>query len=234
MGSRSALAVSGFRLRARLGFSVPASSFRPARRYPRVRIWRSSFERQRDLNPPEQRAAQRTLRLCSTPDRPASSVVYSLGALAACATTQPGLPGSSTDLSTRCPQPSRKARRVHLPVASPPVLCWLHPARRTGRLRFANEAESGSLALRLACSPCEFPPTPLLRSTLAWPPRTGNYMANSFQFTSSASLIPAHRAPASGLLDWTAKRGEDCRPDAVRRSTGSGGQHGCRNGRVRS
>jgi hypothetical protein len=54
--------VSSFRLRARLGFSIPASSFRPARRYPRVSIWRSSFERQRDFNPPEQCAAQRTLR----------------------------------------------------------------------------------------------------------------------------------------------------------------------------
>jgi hypothetical protein len=32
---------------------------RPARNYPRFWIWRSSFERQRDLNPPEQRAAQR-------------------------------------------------------------------------------------------------------------------------------------------------------------------------------
>src|SRR6202034_1792641 len=61
IGSRSTLAVSSFRLRARLGFSIPASSFRPARHYPRVRIWRSSFERQRDLNPPDQRAAQRTL-----------------------------------------------------------------------------------------------------------------------------------------------------------------------------
>ena len=61
IGSRSTLAVSSFRLRARLGFSIPASSFRPARHYPRVRIWRSSFERQRDFNPPDQRAAQRTL-----------------------------------------------------------------------------------------------------------------------------------------------------------------------------
>ena len=31
---------------------------RPARFYPRFRIWRSSFERQRDFNPPEQRVAQ--------------------------------------------------------------------------------------------------------------------------------------------------------------------------------
>src|SRR5258707_10445322 len=36
-------------------------SSRPARHYPRFWIWRSSFERQRDLNPPEQRAAQRTI-----------------------------------------------------------------------------------------------------------------------------------------------------------------------------
>src|SRR5579864_8934113 len=34
---------------------------RPARFYPRFRIWRSSFERQRDFNPPEQRAAQHAL-----------------------------------------------------------------------------------------------------------------------------------------------------------------------------
>jgi hypothetical protein len=40
---------------------------RPARFYPRFRIWRSSFERQRDLNPPEQRAAQRALFRCTTP-----------------------------------------------------------------------------------------------------------------------------------------------------------------------
>ena len=40
---------------------------RPARRYPRVWIWRPSSERQRDLNPPEQRAAQRTLRARPSP-----------------------------------------------------------------------------------------------------------------------------------------------------------------------
>jgi hypothetical protein len=60
-GFRSALAVSGFRLRARLGFSIPAFSLRPARHYPRFRIRRPSSGRQRDFNPPEQRAAQRTL-----------------------------------------------------------------------------------------------------------------------------------------------------------------------------
>src|SRR5437870_3768279 len=45
-------------------------SLRPARRYPRFRIRRSSSERQRDFNPPEQRAAQHTLRHSPTsPER---------------------------------------------------------------------------------------------------------------------------------------------------------------------
>src|SRR6478672_12570426 len=33
-------------------------------------IWRPSFERQRDFNPPEQRAAQRTLQAPPSPSRP--------------------------------------------------------------------------------------------------------------------------------------------------------------------
>lgn len=66
-GFRSALAVSGFRLRARLGFSIPVSFLWPARHYPRVRIQRSSFERRRDFNPHEQYAAQHTLRASQTP-----------------------------------------------------------------------------------------------------------------------------------------------------------------------
>ena len=61
-GCRSALAVSGFRLRARLGFSIPSISLRPARHYPRFWIQRPSSGRRRDFNPPEQCAAQRTLR----------------------------------------------------------------------------------------------------------------------------------------------------------------------------
>src|SRR5216683_7922975 len=58
-GFRSALA------RVRLSLSCPFRLLhtfhllRPARHYPRVRIWRSSFERPRDLNPPERCAAQR-------------------------------------------------------------------------------------------------------------------------------------------------------------------------------
>ena len=60
-GSRSALAVSSFRLRARVGFFIPSFFLRPARHYPRFWIWHPSSGRQRDFNPPEQRAAQRTL-----------------------------------------------------------------------------------------------------------------------------------------------------------------------------
>jgi hypothetical protein len=61
-GFRSVLAVSSFRLRVRLDVSIP-SAF-PAHSEatnPASWIWRPSFERQRDFNPPEQRAAQCTL-----------------------------------------------------------------------------------------------------------------------------------------------------------------------------
>ena len=72
-GCRSALAVSGFRFRARLGFSIPSFSLRPARHYPRFRIQRPSSGRRRDFNPPEQRAAQRTLPVSLTSPARASS-----------------------------------------------------------------------------------------------------------------------------------------------------------------
>jgi hypothetical protein len=44
-------------------------SLRPARHYPRFQIRRSSSERRRDFNPPEQRAAQHTLLRHPTPHR---------------------------------------------------------------------------------------------------------------------------------------------------------------------
>src|SRR3954447_17358983 len=67
LGFRSALAC------VRLSLSCPFKLLhtfhlpRPTRHYPRLRIQRSSFERRRDFNPPEQRAAQRTLRPPPTP-----------------------------------------------------------------------------------------------------------------------------------------------------------------------
>jgi hypothetical protein len=68
-GFRSALAC--FQLSPSCPFRLPHTFLllRPARHYPRVRIWRSSFERKRDLNPPERCAAQRTLPRCPTPRR---------------------------------------------------------------------------------------------------------------------------------------------------------------------
>jgi hypothetical protein len=60
-GPKSEKLVSGFRLRARLGFSIPSRPLWAARRYPRFWISRSSSEHERDFNPPEQYAAQRTI-----------------------------------------------------------------------------------------------------------------------------------------------------------------------------
>jgi hypothetical protein len=60
-GSRSPLAVSRFPLRARLELSIPVSHFGQRGITPASWIRRSSSERQRDFNPPDQCAARRTL-----------------------------------------------------------------------------------------------------------------------------------------------------------------------------
>jgi hypothetical protein len=60
-GFRSVLAVSGFRLCARLDFSIPSFFSQPARHYPRLWIQRPSSERRGDFNPHDSCAAQRTL-----------------------------------------------------------------------------------------------------------------------------------------------------------------------------
>ena len=69
-----------FQLRARVGFPLLMVP-RPARHYPRLRIWRPSSERQRDFNPPDLSAAQHTLRI-APPLRLAS--VFALGARTPC------------------------------------------------------------------------------------------------------------------------------------------------------
>ena len=61
-GSRSVLAISSFRLRARLDVFIPSTLSGQRGYEPRFWIWRPSFERQRDFNPPEQCVAQRTCR----------------------------------------------------------------------------------------------------------------------------------------------------------------------------
>ena len=100
-GSRSPLAVSGFRLRARVGFSIPASP-RPARNYPRLRIRRPSSGRRRDLNPPDHHAAQRTL--CNRPtSQPRASWAYGL---------RPS-PGDPPKGWVRLGSPGSRARSFH-------------------------------------------------------------------------------------------------------------------------
>jgi hypothetical protein len=105
----------------------------------------------------------------------------------------PGLPGSSTDLSTRgVPNhPGRFAGCFCLLLTND--LVRLPPSRRTGPLGFPIEAESGSLALRLACSPPDSP-VPLPRLALVrLHAEQAIYMVNSFQFKRSARLILAYR-----------------------------------------
>ena len=63
-GSRSVLAISSFRLRARLDVFIPSTLSGQRGYEPRFWIWRPSFERQRDFNSPEQCAAQRTCPYC--------------------------------------------------------------------------------------------------------------------------------------------------------------------------
>ena len=66
-GFRSALACFPLSLSCPFRLRHTFHLLRPARHYPRVWIWRSSFERQRDFNPPEHCAAQRTLCRSTTP-----------------------------------------------------------------------------------------------------------------------------------------------------------------------
>jgi len=97
-GFRSALACIRLSLSCPFRLLHTFHLLRPARLYPRVRIWRSSFERQRDFNPPEQRAAQRTLWGCKTAPR---SVRASFGRPLVARTSRPisrgGPPGVRGD-----------------------------------------------------------------------------------------------------------------------------------------
>jgi hypothetical protein len=63
----------------------------------------------------------------------------------------------SQSVSTRHPLSPRKARQLHTPVASLPTLGFTYPGRMATFEKF-NEAEVGSLALRLALSPLKASP----------------------------------------------------------------------------
>jgi hypothetical protein len=72
-------------------------SLRPARRYSRFWIQRSSSERRRDFNPPEQHAAQRTLRSRPSTDR--ASLAISLSLIGLLTPVPPGDPISPPEVT---------------------------------------------------------------------------------------------------------------------------------------
>ncbi len=59
---------------------------------------------------------------------------------------------SGCSVDARRPQPPRAARRLHTPVASP-LACGFAFSGRLAATELRNEAESGSLTLRLTSSP---------------------------------------------------------------------------------
>src|SRR5208337_2387073 len=96
----------------------------------------------------------------------------------------------------RRPQPPRRARRLLAPITSPPVSGFITYGRLAAPT-LHNEAESGSLALRLTGSPHEASPHGLLRLTLArLPVEWAIDRVSSFQPTRSARFILAlHTLP---------------------------------------
>ena len=91
----------------------------------------------------------------------------------------------------RCPLSPRTARRLLLPVASSPVPGFILFGG-LATVILCNEAETGSLALRLACSPCKASPVGSLPLTLArLLAKRAIYKISSFQNIRSARLILA-------------------------------------------
>jgi hypothetical protein len=86
----------------------------------------------------------------------------------------------SRSVLARRPQPPRRSRPVLAHFF--PAHRRLHPVRRTGRSLLSNEAESGSLPLRLTSPPArgfDAPGFPSRRSPASC--CTSNYMVNSFR-----------------------------------------------------
>ena len=100
----------------------------------------------------------------------------------------PGLPGSSTDLFLRA-VPNHPGRFDERLLIASPADIRLHPIWRTGHLQQRNEAESGSLALRLTgLLPGFHQPDCSDSLRFRYMYERAIYMVNSFQFTRSARL----------------------------------------------
>ena len=110
---------------------------------------------------------------------------------------RPGLPGSSADLSLRAvpSHPGKSGDCIY-----PLLLHRCQASSQSGGLATSirNEAETGSLALRLTVSPFEASSNGLLRSTLDWlHGEWAIHMVSSFHLTRSARLGLAH--PMNGI-----------------------------------
>ena len=111
-----------------------------------------------------------------------------------------GLPGSSANLSARAvPNHPGKSDGCVLPLLSPSVAGFIQ-IRRTGHFHWRNEAESGSLALRLMRSPYKASPTRITprQRLLGYFNERVILKISSFQLTRSARLGLAHRITQMG------------------------------------
>jgi hypothetical protein len=112
----------------------------PTRYYPRLWIRRPSFERPRDLNPPDQNTAQHTLRPPPTPDLADGRLWFPVSRCFAKRITKPGLSGSwlifRRPLSRITPEDSAAALARCLTDD-----IRLHHIRKTGHPHWCNEAE---------------------------------------------------------------------------------------------
>jgi len=110
-------------------------------------IWRPSFERQRDFNPPEQRAAQRTLR-ASPPPHPTRSISHEL----------PVDPDSDHRWGFPCC------------VWSPLPTCHRHcPGRSDGASSLSVSIVSGLPCEKVRSAPAIIVSGPAQRSLVLWP-----------------------------------------------------------------
>ena len=121
---------------------------------------------------------------CPTPDQGRPRVISSPKAL--WLGPHPAGPPRFLDqsVSTRRPLSPRRARQLHTSVSSLPALGFTYPGRMATPIKF-NEAESGSLALRLAPSPHEASPDRVTPSRA----RSATCQTGNFQ----GELLSAHK-----------------------------------------